>query len=139
MLFLAPVIFTIMSIHTLLTILNGNYISAGVWGIFIFTGIKIGQWLVGGLDIKVDKKRALMELPGTWSTLIIMFAIFTTKFYFGYELAVNSWYADQIEFLFSIVGVSGFLTGLLIGKLIGYRYYFKNSEGVDLDSKLRCS
>jgi len=123
----------------LLTTVNGNYISAGLWGISIFIGTRIGQWLVRRLDIKVDKKCSLIQLPGTWSTLITMSVIFIIKFYSGYESAVNPWHFEQIEFMLSIVAVSGLLTGLLIGKLIGYLYYFKNNDGIDLEGKMPTS
>lgn len=133
-LFIVPIIFSIVYIYTLVTTVTVNYVSMVIWSMSLLLGIKVGQWLVYRLEIEVDKRHLLIRLPGTWSTLIIMSFIFFTQFYFGYDFALHPEHARQIEFKQGMLAVSTFCIGLLIGRLVGYLYYYKNGEDIDLKS-----
>jgi hypothetical protein len=89
------------------------------------------------LDIKVDTKHFLIQLPGSWSNLIIMLLIFSLKYFFGYDLAVNPHHAELMEYKLSMFAVSGLLTGFLQGRLIGYLYHFKNGANFNLETRKR--
>lgn len=127
-----PTILAVMAVHTLMktvTVVNELIISS--WIITMLIGILLGWWQVQHLDIQVDKKRLLIQIPGTWSTMYILIIIFVTKYYFGYEQATNPILTEQLGFKVSMLAVSGVCTGLFIGKLIGYLYHFKNSTEVN--------
>lgn len=125
-LFIAPVIFTIIALHTLLATVQISYIGLLIWGCFLITGTILGMWLVTRLDLKVDKKNSLIHIPGNWNTLVVMVIIFSSKYYFAYELARHPHYAEQIGFVLAMQTISALCTGLLLGKLLGYLYSIKN-------------
>ncbi|MBU2701302.1 membrane-associated HD superfamily phosphohydrolase [Sporomusaceae bacterium BoRhaA] len=129
--FTIPTILAVMSVNTLMvTITVVDYLIVSSWIIAILIGILLGWWQVKRLGIRVDKKRLLIQIPGTWSTMYIIIAIFVTKYYFGYEQATDPIFAEQLGLKVSMLAVSGVCTGLFIGRLIGYLYHFKNSTEV---------
>src|SRR5690348_15072244 len=81
-LFIIPAIFAFMSIHTLITSFAMNALVIATWCIVILIGIVLGWIQVSRFQIKVDKQKKLIQVPGTWSTLIIIIIIFITRYYF---------------------------------------------------------
>ena len=73
----------------------------------------------------------LLEVPGTWTTMIFILIIFSAKYYFGYQLSVDPELINQIHFEFLLLGVSGVLTGLFTGHFICYVYRLHMSPSVD--------
>jgi hypothetical protein len=127
--FIIPAVLTVLSVHTLITTVTAldylliiiSWISAMIIGVLL-------AWLhVNHLEIQVNKKDLLIRIPGTWSTMCILMTIFLTKYYFGYEQAINPIVAEQLGFKVSMLAVSGCCTGLFIGRLIGYFRHFKKS------------
>jgi hypothetical protein len=130
--FVIPAILAVMSVHSLMTTITlVDYLIVSSWIIAMLIGILLGWWQVKRLDIQIDKKRLLIQIPGTWSTMYILITIFVTKYYFGYEKATNPILMEQLEFNVSMLAVSGVCTGLFIGRLIAYLYHFKNSTEVN--------
>jgi hypothetical protein len=130
--FTIPAILAVMSVHTLMTTITlVDYLIVSSWIIAMLIGILLGWWQVKRLDIQIDKKRLLIQIPGTWSTMYILLTIFVAKYYFGYEKATNPILMEQLEFNVSMLAVSGVCTGLFIGRLIAYLYHFKNSTEVN--------
>lgn len=124
-LFIIPIIFTYMSVHTLLVSFKVDGSSVSIWATSILVGTFLGYLQIFRVKLTVDREKGLIRVPGTWSTLIIIFIIFATKYYFGYELAVDPALASNTIFEFTALGVSGLCTGMFIGRLICYlhRYY----------------
>ncbi len=131
-LYIIPIIFTYLSIDTLITAVKINLFSVGTWLIAIIIGVGLGWLQVFRSVIQVDRPNKLVKLPGTWTTLVIIIIIFACKYYFGYELGVDPLKAEQTGFEFSMLAISGLCTGLFIGRLICYLYRLKNDSSVDL-------
>lgn len=124
---IGPIIFSGLSIYTLLTA-SAEYIAIGGWTAAILLGSATGFWQTNRLAIKVDRKHFLLQIPGSWSTLIIMLIIFSVKYYTGYSLARNPALAQEIHFTLSLLSISGLCTGLFLGKLIAYlRHFFRSN------------
>jgi hypothetical protein len=133
-LFIIPAIFTYMSINTLVTAFNIQIFEVSVWSSSILIGISIG-WIDvyrKYTQIKVDKQKHLIEVPGTWVTLSLILIIFTSKYYFSYELAVDPTLSNQTWFEVSMLTVSGICTGLFIGRLLSYLYKYAKSNHTSL-------
>jgi len=127
--FLLPTIFLFMSIQSLTTIEMIKYLSVGSWIVAMLVGILFGWWQVKHLDIKIDKKRSLIQIPGSWDTLLVMLIIFIGQYYFGYEKATNPVVVAQVEFKVSILILSGVCTGLFLGRLLCYmNHYYKDDR-----------
>lgn len=134
-LFIMPLVFTSLSIHTLLTAFKVDIFSIGIWTFAIIAGALLGWLQVYSTSIKVDRTHYLIAIPGSWTTLIIILIIFTTKYYFSYQLAVDPALATQTFFEFLVLAVSGACTGLFVGRLLTYLYRFKTLPSTHLRLK----
>lgn len=131
-LFIIPAVFAFMSIHTLLYSFTIDALTILTWFASILIGMVLGWIQIYRYKLKVDKKNVLIQIPGTWSTLITIMIIFIAKYYFGYELATDPALAQQTMFEMSALLISGVCTGFFIGRLICYLYRFQTSHSVDL-------
>lgn len=131
-LLILPVLFSVMSIHSLVTVIGVNGFSVSVYGVALLVGIGLGWWQITNRGIIVDKTHLLVKSSGTWSTLIIIFIIFFTKYYFGYELALDPAKAHQSGFEFSLLAVSGVCTGLFVGRVLCVFSRMFTQDSVDL-------
>ena len=93
-----PLVFTYLSLETLILSFNINVLSVGTWLISVLAGIGLGVWLVKSLQIQVDRAKKLIGIPGTWSTLIIVLIIFASKYYFGYQAGIDPQLASSNSF-----------------------------------------
>ena len=133
-LFILPLIFSALSLSSL-TELHLSMVSIGSWGITLVMGILLGWTLIKRLNLRVDKEQRVMELPGTWSPLLIILTIFASKYYIGYQLNVNPALLENGAFLVGTMGISGFCLGLLLGRLLCFINRFRIEEHVHLEKK----
>lgn len=131
-LLILPILFSAMSVHTVVTSFQLEFTVVSAWIGSIVIGIWIGWMLVRKQTLTVDKKHLLLKLPGTWVTLIIIMIIFVSKYYFGYALSVDPQLIHQTGFEFSMLFISGACTGLFIGRVLFYAYQLKVRESTDL-------
>lgn len=131
-LFIIPLIFLAMSIHTIVTSVPFNLLNVGMWTISLILGIGLGWWQISHSAIKVDKKHNLLQLPGNWSTMLLIFTIFATKYYFGYQLAVHPYRVSHLGFDISVVAISGILAGMFIGRLLCCLWRVNNDSQTNL-------
>jgi hypothetical protein len=130
--FVLPTIFLSISIQNLTTIENIEYLSISSWIVAMLVGSLFGWWQVKRLDIKIDKKSSLIQIPGSWDTLLVILIIFVAKYYFGYEKATNPVLVAQLNFKVSMLVLSGMCTGLFLGRLLGYMSHYKDDTDGDL-------
>lgn len=130
--FIIPIIFTAMSIDTLVSAVKINTFSITTWVIAIVLGMTLGFIQIFRLKLVVDRKHSLIQIPGTWSTMIFILIIFIAKYYFGYELAMDPEAATNTTFEFWMLGISGLFTGMFLGRLECYLYRYFTNESVDL-------
>ena len=129
-----PVVFIALSIHTLMTAFHVNTAAILVWFASIAVGSAIGWLLVCRHQFKVDRKKLLIQLPGSWVTLILILAIFVSKYYFSYQIGSDPALENQTGFEFSMLAISGICTGLFIGRLLCYFHKLWTCESVDLSA-----
>jgi hypothetical protein len=122
-----PIIFTWMSIETLTSTLSMTLFNVSAWIIATAIGIILGWLMVIKKDIHVDKKKWLLEIPGSSMILILILIIFASKYYFSYTLAVQPESVTKTDFVLSLIGVSGIVTGLFIGRFLCF-VYFMNTK-----------
>lgn len=131
-LFIIPIVFSIMSIHTLIVSFRIDTTTISTWIGSILCGMLLGWILVRNQEVKVDKEKWLIELPGTWMTLTIILIVFISKYYFGYELTADPKLVNQSWFEFSLLFISGACTGMFIGRTLFYLRKFKTSQSTQL-------
>lgn len=130
--FVLPIIFLSMSAQTLADMETIEYLNMVSWLAAMLAGSLIGWWQVKRLDIKIDKRHSLIQIPGSWDTLIVVLIIFIAKYYFGYEKAINPVFTTQLEFKVGMLLLAGVCTGLFLGRLFSYLRLYKNTVEVDL-------
>ena len=133
-LFIIPVIFTCLSIHTLTTSFDIHVMEVSAWGSAMLIGTLFGWAEVyrQHMHIRVDKVKHLIQVPGSWITLALILIIFASKYYFGYELDRDPELIHQNAFEYSMLIVSGTCTGLFIGRALCYLFKYNNTEHMDL-------
>ena len=131
-LFILPTVLLFMSLHNLGASINANAYSLITFIIAMLIGGIAGFIQIYRLSIAVDKKHHLIKVPGTWSTMILILIVFVSKYYFGFELAVQPALVHQTTFLLHMLIVSGLCTGLFVGRLICYLVRFYSLGHTDL-------
>lgn len=75
--------------------------------------------------VEIVKNSQSVQVPGSYSTLIILLSFFFVKYYFGYLKSADPDLALKYSFIENII--SGLFSGYLIGRAIRYTYqYFKS-------------
>lgn len=127
-----PIIFLALSIHTVLTAFHITAAVVGVWLLSLIVGSAIGWLLIRNHEYKVDRKKLLIQLQGSWLTLILILLIFASKYYFGYELGSDPALVNHLGFEFSMLAITGVCTGLFVGRLLCYLHKLQTCPSVDL-------
>lgn len=122
-LFIAPAIFTILSIHTLIGRIGDHFLYLIPWGIAAMIGITIGWIEMHRLNIIVDRKKRLLKIPGSAFTLILFLLFFGSKYYYGFMSATDPEQVKEIQFVILILMISGIGTGIMWVR--GFGYFFK--------------
>lgn len=131
-LFIAPIVFTLMSIHSMIHELQGDYWMALVWLLGMVIGASLGWLQVHRLKPQVDKQHWLVHTQGSWVTMILVILIFGYKYYLGYITAVQPDIITHTGFLWSSLIIIGAITGMFVGRLLYYIRCFYVLPSVDL-------
>jgi hypothetical protein len=114
----------ILLAHTLISIANLDTLIIFLCVMAIFTGIIISYLIIVTRDSMFDDNNQL-KIPYSKITFFYVIAMFISKYYFQYIVIVDKKILN--DSLFEELYVLGFsiLTGLLIGKSIGYFHNIK--------------
>lgn len=81
-------------------------------------GAWLGYAMTNKLAIRFDKEKKLVELPGSWTTLISLLMIFSVRCCLGIAYGLHpEWSGNQV--LFSLEGIAIAISGTFIGRLLG--------------------
>lgn len=125
------IFFIYLSINNILkfSINSLDFIPLGL-SLLVFSSI---SWKLTSLQkIKVDKEKQLFSLPGTWTNLIVLLLIFTTKYYIGYQKHLNVFYFENAHLKHFTILSSGFSLGFSLGRILNYIYRFRTQDHVAL-------
>jgi hypothetical protein len=103
-----------------------------IWSFFVIIGAALGLIMVRNHQIKFDKKKLLAEIPGNWVTLGMSLSIFVIRYYLSVIYAlfpemIGSWPLMTLEVAAVII------SGMFLGRLIGYWQKYSDAEHVILD------
>lgn len=88
----------------------------------LFIGLGVGILSVLKTPIKILKDLKSIELPGSYSTLIILLLFFCVKYIFGYLEATNPILYGQYEFF--EISINAAFSGFFLGRTLTYTYRF---------------
>lgn len=121
-LYLLPSIFTLWNIGWLVERTQEQVFLVHYWIAGLGVGTILGWLTVCYWIVHADRQRKLINIPGSWSTLILIVLVFTIRYYFiaNYhlhpELAPRLYPPDAF--------ISGIATGIFIGRSLElYRKY----------------
>lgn len=117
-----PTFITFMGIQTARSAFSISFLPVFAFVLALILGGALGMREMGKKMLRVDQKRHLVEVPGTWMTLILILVIFSAKYYFGYALARDPTRAEDTTFELSLLSVTGLCVGLLVGRFVIYLY-----------------
>jgi hypothetical protein len=127
---LLPGVFLFLSVPSLVGIVGQNPLVALVWGLCLLAGLVLGWYLLTPEPVSVDRTAGTLVVPGTWTVLVLFVTIFTVKFVYGFEQAVNPELAAQPGFLLGVFALSGLSTGIVIGRTAKNYYEFSQAAMV---------
>ncbi|MGE0723715.1 MAG: DUF6622 family protein [Alphaproteobacteria bacterium] len=124
-------------------------VAIGIWGLsglvlrYPLSAGAIGVWLGGlalggllawraaqGVPVRADPARGTITVPGTWSVLVLILAIFAVKYWLAYRLARDPALAVEPSFYLADVGFSGLATGGLAGRVARYARAYRSASAV---------
>ena len=116
-LFIIPVVMLVIS----LVGINGHgLLGAGVWGVWL-TGMLAGVVIVWTTDkggIVVNRAAGTVLQRGSWAPLVLMVAIFVTKYTVAVMSAMHPELQHQMLFVVAVSGLFGVFNGAFIGRLL---------------------
>jgi hypothetical protein len=129
-----PGLLTVWGLHSLVTQFPIGPASISTYLLAMVAGAAAGWIMVGGTPVRADRQRGLIHLPGGWSVLGLLLAIFAVKYTFGYLYATDPALARHPGFYLSDIAASGLITGAFIGKLARYAALYRAAPHEDLAS-----
>lgn len=123
--FILPVIFLVWGLSSLSAKL-GTFLNFGLWIGCLAVGAWLGWHLVRHVSVKSSTHGPVITSPGGPLTLILILAIFFVKYFFGFTYATNPLASTDIGFVRADIILSGFLTGMFVGRALHYWYKWKN-------------
>jgi hypothetical protein len=114
-----PLVFLVWGLSGFATTYGLRPVGLTVWCVALVVGVGIGLLVARSIEIKADKERGFIRLPGSALNLILTLIIFSTKYTLGVLAGLRPTITDELLFMATDVGVSGLLTGLFAGRLFG--------------------
>ncbi|MFH1644396.1 MAG: DUF6622 family protein [bacterium] len=130
--FILPTIFLVMFLQSLISNFGFSFYPWLIWLIALFAGLNLGWFLFINIQIKADRKKQLIKIPGSPATLILVLLVFAVKYFFGYTQAVNPEFAQSLFFVNSKLISSGCIEGIFIGRVLFYLNKYFSVESEDL-------
>lgn len=127
-----PIALLWLSLHGLLQSFPMTYHTIWSYILGIAIGCGLGFLHLKRIQIRADKKRGLIEIPGDWTYLGLIMAIFIIEFIIHYLMAVANSITHVPLFVIPILFISGLVVGITIGRNGCYLYKFINTSHADL-------
>lgn len=112
---------------------NYDLLSIIPWVLSVSIGVGIGLLIVHKSSLRFDKKKKIIEFPGSWSPLILFLLIFSIRFFLGATYGVHPELKGTLKLLI-VENFATILSAIFLGRLIGTLKRFKQSPHVDLSS-----
>ncbi|MES2160981.1 MAG: DUF6622 family protein [Pseudomonadota bacterium] len=119
-LFIIPVVMLWLSLSSMT--LHGA-LGGGVWGVWTL-GVAAGAaltWKLGsGAVIAVDRAAGTVRQRGSWAPLMLMIAIFVTKYVVAVTTAMHPELQQNLAFASTVTLLFGLFNGVFIGRVARY-------------------
>ncbi len=130
---LLPAIFGVWGVYSLFELFGPNLVALGVFALALLVGAAVGAALSRHGSVRADQPKGLVEISGSPVTLILVLAIFASKYALGYWLAVDRNARTSLAFLAADAVVSGVVIGTFVGRFLGLWLRYKRAPTVGLE------
>jgi hypothetical protein len=114
-----PVVFLAWGLSGFATSYGLRPVGIAVWIAALVIGVGFGWLVARSIEIHADKERGLVRLPGNALNLVLILIIFATKYTLGVLAGLQPSITGELLYMVTDVGVSGLLTGMFAGRLLG--------------------
>lgn len=114
-----PIIFAVWGLWSVFALFQASMSSLIVWAVSFFPGGGLGFLRAAAMDIRTDRTRQVIILPGSAMALVSSLLIFAVKYTLAVMMAVQRDIVGATWFLIVDVGVTGLVAGLFAGRLLG--------------------
>ncbi len=99
---------------------NPNLFFTSFWALFFLVGATLSWALSNKTIILADKKKKLIQLPGGFTTFILIISVFTVKFFISFKVGMNPDLANNFTFCVVRAISTGIISGAFCGKAFCY-------------------
>lgn len=132
---LLPAVFLSLAINSLVKSNCTTCHTLSMWLTALIAGIAVAWLMNDSLLIRADKRKYLIQLPGSKSALLLVISIFAIKYFFGYMAVTHADTCTTPLFIYIKLMLYGGISGLTIGKMLQYLYKYYHAESVNLIKK----
>ena len=124
-LFIIPAVFFVWGVSGIIEAAGFSMLHVLWWLLGLIVVAGLAYLRVSRLSIMANRANKTMQIPGTYTTLIVILIIFASKYYFAAMLGTNPNLVHNMKFIIADLMISGGVTGWFVGNLAGYlrRYY----------------
>jgi hypothetical protein len=131
---LIPAIFAVWGVYNLFQLFGFNLAALGAFAAALLIGAGVGAILSRHGSVRADHAKGLVEISGSPVTLVLVLAIFISKYALGYWQGVDRNARTSVGFLAADAIVSGFVIGMFVGRLAGLWLRYKTAPETMLDA-----
>lgn len=91
-----------------------------VWGLGVLAGAVLTWRLAGGVPVVVDRAAGTVRQRGSWAPLMLMIAIFCTKYAVAVSTAMHPELQQNPLFASAVTLLFGLFNGVFVGRLARY-------------------
>jgi hypothetical protein len=126
-LMILPVVFLLMSMHTLQVEMSLGATMVIVWVLGLAGGIVIGAWHSKKHYLGRGSEKMTVKVDGSSITLLLILFIFAAKYYFGYMLNAHPEKLHELGFAAFLLACYGFGVGVFVGRVIYFLMKLKKT------------
>ncbi len=119
-LFIIPAVMLYLSLQSLAAKFDLNAMTAGLWLAGMAAGATLAWTLIDGSRIQVNRAAGTLLQRGSVVPLVLMLAIFVTKYTIAVLGAVQPELSHSAGFIAAVCALSGLFNGVFLGRLARY-------------------
>ena len=114
--FILPIAMLAFSIFGVYSAVDISLLTVGLWGLGLLATLFIGIKLAYPKLVCFSSQNNQLTIPGSWVPLILMMAIFMTKFFVGFAMARDLPIIDEIIFMALLSLLYGVFSGIFLSR-----------------------
>lgn len=116
-----PIVFVCLTMVNIIFIKQIHFTQICFWIATFSIGSLLGWLQLNFIKIKLLKDENKLQIPGSWSLLIILLVLLTMKYYFGYQITFTTDMLRDPFYQNILISIYGIATGIFVGRWIYVR------------------